>query len=78
MLKDSRPSRIITVAGNPRFLKKPKIDFEDIQLMNRFSGMRAMTQTMNARILLAFEWAKHFEEAGVSSVAFHPGWVKSR
>ncbi|TBL77373.1 SDR family NAD(P)-dependent oxidoreductase [Paenibacillus thalictri] len=78
MLKESRPSRVITVAGNPRFLKKPHIDFEDIQLLNHFSGMRAATQTMNARILLAFEWAKHLEGTGVASVAFHPGWVKSK
>ncbi|QHT59060.1 SDR family NAD(P)-dependent oxidoreductase [Paenibacillus lycopersici] len=77
LLKESRPSRIVTVGGNPRFLKKPHIDFEDIQLLNRFSGMRAATQAMNARILLAFEWAKRFEETGAASVAFHPGWVKS-
>ncbi|MBY9077988.1 hypothetical protein KIH86_06610 [Paenibacillus sp. HN-1] len=37
-----------------------------------------MTQKMDGRILLAFERANRFEGTGVSSVAFHPGWIKSR
>jgi NAD(P)-dependent dehydrogenase (short-subunit alcohol dehydrogenase family) len=77
MLKGSRPSRVITVAGAPRFLKNPRINFEDIQLENQFSGLRAAAQAMFARTLFTFELAKRLEETGVTAVAFHPGLVKS-
>lgn len=78
VLKESRPSRVITVAGNPQFLKNHKIDLSDIQLEKNYSHMRAMSQTMFCRILFAFELAKRLEGTGVTSVAFHPGWVKSQ
>lgn len=77
VLKESRPSRVITVAGNPRFLKKPKIDLSDIQLENNYSHMRAITHAMFLRISFAFELARRLEGTGVTSVAFHPGLVKS-
>jgi NAD(P)-dependent dehydrogenase (short-subunit alcohol dehydrogenase family) len=41
ILKESRPSRVITVSGAPRFLKNAKINIEDIQLEKHFSGLRA-------------------------------------
>ncbi|MEK0316215.1 SDR family NAD(P)-dependent oxidoreductase [Cohnella sp. 56] len=78
MLKESPAARVITVGGDPRFLNNPRIDFGDIQSMNRFSGKRATMQAMYARILFGFELADRLEGTGVSSVVFHPGWVKSR
>lgn len=77
MLKENRPARIITVAGAPRFLRRGTINFEDIQLENQFSGLRATAQAMFARTLFTFELAKRLEGTGVTSVAFHPGLVKS-
>lgn len=77
MLKESRPSRVLTVAGAPRFLKHATINFEDIQLENHFSGLRAAAQAMFARTLFTFELAKRLEGTGVTAVAFHPGLVKS-
>ncbi len=77
MLKESRPSRVLTVAGAPRFLKNAKLNVEDIQLEKDFSGLRAASQTMLARTLFTFELAKRLEGTGVTSVAFHPGLVKS-
>lgn len=80
MLKESRPARIITVAGNPRFLKDishAKIDFEDIQLKKHYSGLRATSQALFARTYFTFELAKRLEGTGVTAVAFHPGYIKS-
>lgn len=76
ILKKSRPSRVVTVAGNPAFLKNPNIHFEDLQLVNHFSGMRALSQTLIARTYFAFELARRLEGTGVSSFAFHPGWAR--
>ncbi len=77
MLKESRPSRVLTVAGAPRFLKHATINFEDIQLEKQFSGLRAAAQAMFARTLFTFELAKRLDQTGVTAVAFHPGLVKS-
>jgi NAD(P)-dependent dehydrogenase (short-subunit alcohol dehydrogenase family) len=77
MLKESGPSRVITVAGAPRFLKNAQIDFEDIQQVNKFSGMRATAQAMFARVAFSYELARRLESTGVTAVAFHPGLVRS-
>ena len=78
ILRDSKPARVLTVAGAPGFLKKPTIDFEDFQLKSNFSGMKAATQALHARTLFAFELAKRLKGSGVVSLAFHPGLIKSR
>jgi NAD(P)-dependent dehydrogenase (short-subunit alcohol dehydrogenase family) len=77
MLKESRPARVITVLGNPRFLGNPKINFEDLQSTKKFSGMAALGQGMFARAFFALELARRLEGTGVTSVSFHPGNVKS-
>lgn len=77
MLKENPPSRVMTVAGAPRFLKNPKIDFQDIQLEHHYSGMRATSQAMFARMYFTFELAKRLEGTGVTAVAFHPGLITS-
>lgn len=77
MLTASGPARVITVAGNPRFLKNAAIDVNDVQLDSHYSSMRASTQTILARTLLTFELARRLQGTGVTASAFHPGWVKS-
>lgn len=76
-LKESRPARILTVAGNPSFLKNPKINLQDIQLAKNYSGLGATSQAMVARTIFSFELAKRLEGTEVTSVAFHPGLIKS-
>jgi NAD(P)-dependent dehydrogenase (short-subunit alcohol dehydrogenase family) len=58
-------------------LKNPKINFEDIQLAYKFSGLRALSQAMFAMAFFSFELARRLEGTGVTASAFHPGWVKS-
>jgi NAD(P)-dependent dehydrogenase (short-subunit alcohol dehydrogenase family) len=77
ILKDSHPSRVITVAGAPGYLKNPKIDLDDIQLKNHYSGMQAVSRAMFARFIFTFKLAKRLDGTGVTSIAFHPGLIKS-
>lgn len=77
VLKDSGPARVLTVGGNPRFLQRPTLDLQDPQLANNYSGMRATSQAMFARMYFAFELARHLAGSGVTSVAFHPGLITS-
>lgn len=77
ILQESGPARVITVSGNPRFLKNPVINFEDIQMEHRYSTTLATSQSLFARTLFAFELAKRLEGTRVTSNAFYPGFVKS-
>lgn len=77
ILKASRPARVMTVAGAPRFLQHPTIDLNDLQLEQRYSGLRATSQAMFGRMFFTFELAKRLAGTGVTAVAFHPGLIQS-
>jgi NAD(P)-dependent dehydrogenase (short-subunit alcohol dehydrogenase family) len=77
LLKATEDARIVTVGGNPRFLKKPKIDFNDLQLSKSYGGLKSAELTMFARIYFGYELADRLGNTSVSSMIFHPGFVKS-
>jgi len=77
ILKASGPSRIITVTGNPSFLKNAKVNFDDLQYLNNFNGMRATAHAMYARLFFTFELAQRLQGEKVTSNAFNPGVIKS-
>lgn len=77
LLKKTEDSRIATVGGNPFFLKKPKLDLNDLQLNKSYGGLKAAGYGMFARIYFAFELADRLKGTSVSSMIFHPGFVKS-
>jgi NAD(P)-dependent dehydrogenase (short-subunit alcohol dehydrogenase family) len=74
----SAPSRILTVAGNPRLLRDTTIDFDDIQHEKHFQGIEAAKQAAVLRVLFTCELARRIEGTGVTANAFHPGLVKTR
>ena len=77
ILKESGPSRVITVGGNPSFIKHAKINFDDLQSLDNFSGMKATAQAMYARVFFAFELARRLQEQNITSNVFNPGVIKS-
>lgn len=77
VLKSTDDARILTVGGNPLFLKKPKLNLNDIQLAQSYSGLKAAGYGMFARIYFGFELADRLQDTSVSSMVFHPGFVKS-
>jgi len=77
ILKASGPSRIVTVTGNPAFLKNAKVNFEDIQSVQNFNGLRATARAMFARLFFTFELAKRLQRENVTANAFNPGVIKS-
>lgn len=76
-LKATDDARVVTVGGNPLFLKKPKLDLNDLQLNKSYGGLKAAGYGMFARIYFAFELADRLNDSSVSSMIFHPGFVKS-
>lgn len=77
ILKESAPARVITVGGNPAFLKNPHINFDNLQSLDQFSGLNAAAQAMYARVFFAFELARKLQATEVTSVVFNPGVIKS-
>jgi NAD(P)-dependent dehydrogenase (short-subunit alcohol dehydrogenase family) len=76
-LKRGVPSRVITVSGKPRLLRRGRIRFEDIQLVRSFNPIRATLQGALAKVLFSLELARRLDAAGVTSNTFHPGLVRS-
>jgi NAD(P)-dependent dehydrogenase (short-subunit alcohol dehydrogenase family) len=77
VLKATGDARIVTVGGNPAFLKQPNLDLNDLELTKSYSGLKAAGHGMFARIYFAFELADRLKSTSVSSMVFHPGFVKS-
>lgn len=77
VLQASGPARVMTVGGAPRFVQKPTLDLDDLQLARNYSGMRATSQAMFARLYFTFALARRLEGTGATSVAFHPGLITS-
>lgn len=78
LLKNSKPARVLTVAGNIGIIKHGNIHFDDIQLEHSFNPLKATLQATFAKTIFALELAKKLEHTGVTSNAFHPGLVRSR
>lgn len=77
ILKASHPSRIITIGGNALFLKNAKIDFNNLQYINNFNGIKAAANAMYARLFFTFELAKRLEGTNVTANIFNSGPIKS-
>lgn len=76
LLKATDDARVVTVAGAPRFLKKPKLDLNDLQ-HKKYSWIKAVSSEMFARVYFGFELADRLKDTSASSILFHPGFVKS-
>jgi NAD(P)-dependent dehydrogenase (short-subunit alcohol dehydrogenase family) len=78
LLQESSPARVLTVGGAPRFVRHPTLDLHDPQLRQHYSGLKALSQAMFARLYFTFALAKRLEGSSVTAVAFHPGLITSR
>lgn len=77
IIETTDDARIVTVAGAPRFMKKPKIDLNDLQLTKSYSWLKATNLAMFARVYFGLELADRLQNTSASSMLFHPGFVKS-
>jgi NAD(P)-dependent dehydrogenase (short-subunit alcohol dehydrogenase family) len=75
LLKNSAPARIVSVASDAH--KGCVINFDDIQLKQKYSGWKAYKQSKLANIMFSYELAKRIEGSGVTANALHPGFVNT-
>jgi NAD(P)-dependent dehydrogenase (short-subunit alcohol dehydrogenase family) len=73
LLKDSAPSRIVSVSSAMH--EGARIHFDDLQLEKGYRGWTAYGQAKLAGLLFTYELARRLEGTGVTANALHPGFV---
>jgi NAD(P)-dependent dehydrogenase (short-subunit alcohol dehydrogenase family) len=75
MLKESAPARIVNVSSGAQ--RVGKIDWDDLQRLQGYSGFEVYGQTKLMNILFTYELARRLEGTGVTVNALHPGFVRT-
>jgi NAD(P)-dependent dehydrogenase (short-subunit alcohol dehydrogenase family) len=68
LVKKSAPARIVNVSS----IGQEAIDFDDVMLTERYSGLRAYRQSKLAQIMFTIDLADELEGAGVTVNTLHP------
>jgi len=66
---------VVTVSSHAH--AQGRIDFDDIQGEQSYSGARAYNQSKLANLLFTYELAKRLQGSGVAANALHPGLVST-
>jgi NAD(P)-dependent dehydrogenase (short-subunit alcohol dehydrogenase family) len=75
-LAAAQHGRIANVAGVPRFVLEPVLDFDDLSFETNYQGMRVAIRTIHAKSVLTEILAEKLRESGVDVNSFHPGAIK--
>jgi NAD(P)-dependent dehydrogenase (short-subunit alcohol dehydrogenase family) len=68
LLERSAPARIVNVSS----AGQAPIDFEDVMLTHRYSGVQAYCQSKLAQVMFTFDLAAELDGAGVTANCLHP------
>jgi len=74
-LKETAPARVATVSSNAQAMGR--IDFDDLQGEESYSGSRAYDQSKLANVLFSYELARRLRGTSVTANALHPGVVST-
>jgi NAD(P)-dependent dehydrogenase (short-subunit alcohol dehydrogenase family) len=69
LLSHSAPARIVIVAS----AGQAPIDFDDVMLERRYSGVQAYCQSKLAQVMMGFDLAEGLTDRGVTANSLHPG-----
>ncbi len=70
ILQSSAPARVINVASK---MQSRKIEFDNLQGEKHFSFMQSYGQSKSAIITLTYEFARRFNDNGITFNCLHPG-----
>jgi len=76
LLVKSAPARIVTVSSEAH--KRGQMRFDDLQGEQKYSGLRAYSQSKLANLLFNRELARRLGGTGVTANALHPGVIATR
>ena len=74
-LQNAAPSRIVTVGSSTS--DRAQIQPQNLELVHRWSMVRAYGQSKLAVMMATFIWARRLQAAGVTANVAHPGLVAS-
>jgi NAD(P)-dependent dehydrogenase (short-subunit alcohol dehydrogenase family) len=74
-LKQSGPARVVTVSSNAQ--AQGRIDFDDLQGEQSYSGASAYNQSKLANVLFTYELARRLQDSAVTANVLHPGVVRT-
>jgi len=74
-LTASAPARIVTVSSGAH--TRARIDFDDLQGEQTYSGQRAYSQSKLANVMFTYELARRLDGTGVTATVLHPGVVRT-
>jgi retinol dehydrogenase-14 len=74
-LQQSAPARVVTVSSHVQ--ASGRIDFDDLQGEESYSGARAYSQSKLANVLFTYELARRLQGTSVTANALHPGVVRT-
>lgn len=74
-IRKAEDGRIVCVASDSHF--QFKINYADLNLTNKYHGLRAYAQSKGANVMFVSELHKRKQEENVSSYAIQPGLVKT-
>jgi retinol dehydrogenase 14 len=74
-LKDDAPARVVTVSSHAH--TGGRIDLDDLQGEQSYSGARAYNQSKLANVLFSYELARRLRGTSVTANALHPGVVRT-
>ena len=75
-IKESAPSRVVTVSSNANFYGS--LDFDDMMWANcNYKSFRAYARSKLANVMFSRELAKRLEGTGVSTYSLHPGAIRT-
>ena len=74
-LKASAPARIVTVASGAHTLGR--LDFDDLQAEQKYSGQRAYNASKLANVMFTYELARRLQGSRVTATVLHPGVVRT-
>src|SRR5262245_33028330 len=72
-IKSSPPARIVNVSSAAH--KSARLDFDDLQNEERYSGFFVYCESKLANVLFTYELARRLEGTGVTANCFHPGAI---
>lgn len=75
VLKASGPARILNVSSEAH--RNVKINFDDLQMENNYSGFRAYSVSKLCNVLFTYELARRLEGSSVTANALHPGFLST-
>ena len=75
-LAASAPARIVNTSSHAH--RGAKLDFDDLQMKNSYSGFRAYGRSKLCNILFTRELARRLAGTGVTANSLHPGFVNTR